>query len=262
MDVQPWFYRSDDDWNAIVEQLKLTPCPHCKAVGTLMRHGSLYGFDDSRPQRQTLRAPHLLQQPQRAARLRTHRQRLARRHHPPLLPLCRHALALPAMRRRPRHRHGHARLHRSATEPASAFGNASFYAKVASAPTCRHAAHRQNCQHYPHVSRRRRKPSLISRPPSPTRIRPSLPSNRRYTPSSCKSMPASTSIPPTVFRWPHVHCGLPDGHASPALSNRPMLMRLPLFACASLSTIRDAPVSVGTSSKPSRPLSPKYLTIW
>jgi hypothetical protein len=52
----PWFYRSDDDWNALVEHLKRTPCPHCKTVGTLIRHGNLYGFDDSRPQRQTLRA--------------------------------------------------------------------------------------------------------------------------------------------------------------------------------------------------------------
>jgi hypothetical protein len=56
MDAPPWFYRSDDDWRAIVERLKLTPCPHCKAVGSLIRHGVLYGFDDSRPQRQTLRA--------------------------------------------------------------------------------------------------------------------------------------------------------------------------------------------------------------
>ncbi len=34
-----WFYRSDQEWTAIAERLKLTPCPHCKVVGTLIRHG-------------------------------------------------------------------------------------------------------------------------------------------------------------------------------------------------------------------------------
>jgi hypothetical protein len=51
-----WFYRSDDEWNAIAERLKQTPCPHCKRVGTLIRHGFLYGFDDRSPQRKTVRA--------------------------------------------------------------------------------------------------------------------------------------------------------------------------------------------------------------
>jgi hypothetical protein len=50
-----WFFRSDEEWNAIAERLKQTPCPHCKAVGALIRHGVLYGFDDSSPQRKTLR---------------------------------------------------------------------------------------------------------------------------------------------------------------------------------------------------------------
>jgi hypothetical protein len=52
----PWFFRNDADWTAILERLKRTPCPHCHAVGFLIRHGSLYGFDDTSPQRQTLRA--------------------------------------------------------------------------------------------------------------------------------------------------------------------------------------------------------------
>jgi hypothetical protein len=51
-----WFYRDGQEWAAIAERLKLTSCPHCKAVGTLNRHGSLYGFDDSTPPRKTLRA--------------------------------------------------------------------------------------------------------------------------------------------------------------------------------------------------------------
>jgi hypothetical protein len=50
------FYRSADDWTAIVERLKQTRCPHCKVVGTLIRHGCLYGFDESSPRRETLRA--------------------------------------------------------------------------------------------------------------------------------------------------------------------------------------------------------------
>jgi hypothetical protein len=51
-----WFYRSAEEWLAIAERLKQTPCPHCKVVGTLIRHGVLCGFDDSTPPRQTLRA--------------------------------------------------------------------------------------------------------------------------------------------------------------------------------------------------------------
>lgn len=40
-----WFFRNDDEWIAIVQQLKLTACPHCQAVGTLVRHGFLRGYD-------------------------------------------------------------------------------------------------------------------------------------------------------------------------------------------------------------------------
>ena len=55
MGEERWFYRNDDDWNAIVERLKQTPCPHCKVVGALIRHGCLRGYDDS-SQRPTVRA--------------------------------------------------------------------------------------------------------------------------------------------------------------------------------------------------------------
>jgi hypothetical protein len=51
-----WFYRSEEQWIAIAERLKHTPCPHCNAVGTLIRHGFLYGFDETSTQRKTLRA--------------------------------------------------------------------------------------------------------------------------------------------------------------------------------------------------------------
>jgi hypothetical protein len=36
------FFRSSEEWLAIAQRLKLTPCPHCKVVGTLIRHGCLY----------------------------------------------------------------------------------------------------------------------------------------------------------------------------------------------------------------------------
>jgi hypothetical protein len=50
------FFHSADEWNAIAERLKLTPCPHCKVVGTLIRHGFLYGFDESNHRRKSVRA--------------------------------------------------------------------------------------------------------------------------------------------------------------------------------------------------------------
>jgi hypothetical protein len=51
-----WFYRSAEEWIALVEQLKQMPCPHCKVVGALIRHGYLRGYDESSSQRQTIRA--------------------------------------------------------------------------------------------------------------------------------------------------------------------------------------------------------------
>jgi hypothetical protein len=50
------FVRSDEDWLALAERLKQMPCPHCKGVGTLIRHGSLHGFGESGPRRKTRRA--------------------------------------------------------------------------------------------------------------------------------------------------------------------------------------------------------------
>ncbi len=51
-----WFVRNADEWYVFAERLKLMPCPHCQVVGTLIRHGYLYGFDDSSPRRKTVRA--------------------------------------------------------------------------------------------------------------------------------------------------------------------------------------------------------------
>ena len=56
MGVAQFFYRSDEEWNSLAERLKLTPCPHCKAVGALIRHGFLFGFDESSPKKKTVRA--------------------------------------------------------------------------------------------------------------------------------------------------------------------------------------------------------------
>jgi len=54
--AERWFYRGDQEWHALAERLKQTACPLCKVIGTLIRHGFLYGFDDSRPPRRTRRA--------------------------------------------------------------------------------------------------------------------------------------------------------------------------------------------------------------
>ena len=56
MGEERWFCRNAEEFDALAERLKQTPCPHCKVVATLIRHGFLYGFDDSSPQRQTVRA--------------------------------------------------------------------------------------------------------------------------------------------------------------------------------------------------------------
>ena len=59
MGEERWFYRSTEEWIALAEQLKQTPCPHCKVVGALIRHGYLRGYDESNPQRKTVRARRL-----------------------------------------------------------------------------------------------------------------------------------------------------------------------------------------------------------
>jgi hypothetical protein len=51
-----WFFRSDDEWTTIAERLKQTRCPHCKVLGTLVRHGFLYGRDETSPKKETVRA--------------------------------------------------------------------------------------------------------------------------------------------------------------------------------------------------------------
>ena len=56
MAEQPRFCRGVEDWPVIAQHLKLMACPHCKRIGALVRHGFLYGFDETSPQRETVRA--------------------------------------------------------------------------------------------------------------------------------------------------------------------------------------------------------------
>jgi hypothetical protein len=49
------FYRDDHHWLTFAQQLKLTPCPHCTKVGLLIRHGHLYGYDESNSSQTTPR---------------------------------------------------------------------------------------------------------------------------------------------------------------------------------------------------------------
>jgi hypothetical protein len=51
-----WFFRDTDEQLGMAERLKLTPCPRCKIVGALIRHGYLRGFDESSPRQETVRA--------------------------------------------------------------------------------------------------------------------------------------------------------------------------------------------------------------
>ena len=51
MAFERWFCSSAKDWAAIGEEIKQMACPHCRGVGTLIRHGFVYGFDESSPQK-------------------------------------------------------------------------------------------------------------------------------------------------------------------------------------------------------------------
>ena len=51
-----WFCRGDEDWLSMAERLKLTPCPHCNIVGTLIQHGYLRGYDDNNLKQKAVRA--------------------------------------------------------------------------------------------------------------------------------------------------------------------------------------------------------------
>jgi hypothetical protein len=69
-----------EEWTAIAE--RQMPCRHRKVAGTLIRDGFLYGLDEAGPQRKTLRAADLLQQPRCTSQLRADFQRPVRRQNP------------------------------------------------------------------------------------------------------------------------------------------------------------------------------------
>lgn len=49
------FYREDKELEQIHDRLKLTPCPHCGQVGTLIFNGKAYGYREDSPLRQLRR---------------------------------------------------------------------------------------------------------------------------------------------------------------------------------------------------------------
>lgn len=51
-----WFCRSEEELQCLGEKLKLTRCPHCQVVGTLILHGFLLGYDEGHQRRKTIRA--------------------------------------------------------------------------------------------------------------------------------------------------------------------------------------------------------------
>ena len=181
-----WFYRNDQEWNAIAERLKQTACPHCKVVGTLIRHGFLYGFDDSSPPAKDRSAPAgsfaatatpvpVAGGPS-ASGLPTRSDASVSAPAPsgssskaPPRPASPPLFTPSAV---------------LATAPGSASGNASTSPKATSAPRCRRAARRPRCA--PSTGPRPT-PSLISTPPFPMPTVPSPTSSMPCGPSSCES---------------------------------------------------------------------------
>jgi len=47
---------SEEELEAVLAELKLTACPHCKCVGYLIRHGYLRGYDEKHQRRKAVRA--------------------------------------------------------------------------------------------------------------------------------------------------------------------------------------------------------------
>lgn len=47
---------SQNEWDDLFARIKITACPHCKRVGTLIRHGFLRGFEEGNVRHTTVRA--------------------------------------------------------------------------------------------------------------------------------------------------------------------------------------------------------------
>jgi hypothetical protein len=54
--VSARIFAAQTDREQFLLNLKLNPCPHCKQVGTLNRHGSLRGYDENNLRLKTIRA--------------------------------------------------------------------------------------------------------------------------------------------------------------------------------------------------------------
>ena len=50
------FCGSPEEFEAVYARLKTTACPHCKRVGTLIRHGFLRGYDEHHSRQKAVRA--------------------------------------------------------------------------------------------------------------------------------------------------------------------------------------------------------------
>jgi hypothetical protein len=51
-----WICSSQQECDELFSKLKLTPCPHCKTVGNLVKHGYLRGYDAQHLNVKTVRA--------------------------------------------------------------------------------------------------------------------------------------------------------------------------------------------------------------
>lgn len=47
---------SPEEFESVYAKLKTTACPHCKRVGTLVRHGFLRSYDEQHPRKKAVRA--------------------------------------------------------------------------------------------------------------------------------------------------------------------------------------------------------------
>lgn len=54
--MRSWICSSRPEVEALHARLKTTPCPHCKKVGSLIRHGFLRGYDQEHQLHKTMRA--------------------------------------------------------------------------------------------------------------------------------------------------------------------------------------------------------------
>ena len=209
----------------MTERLKLTPCPHCQVVGSLIRHGFLYGFDDTSPRRKTVRARRLFCSNRQARpgcgrtvsvwcadkirRLSLTTACLWR-----FLQLAVAGSLRAAIR---------AAAATSVTGPGSASGNASTGAKPSSAPPCRHAARRPPCR--PGAASTRAPPGGARPGPSPGRLPGRRLSDRRLSACPAHLLRVRPVLPPPTRATHPGQADLPAPGTRPrgSAARRPVL---------------------------------------